>query len=76
MNMKEIDVDAFVRKFAGPRAMPAKRKKPAAQIMMAPQPVCFGPRLDSGRGGKKRWLTMIDNRPDINSYYRPNIGNY
>ncbi len=74
--MKEIDVDAFVRKFAGPRAMPAKRKKPAAQIMMAPQPVCFGPRLDSGRGGKKRWLTMIDHRPDINSYYRPNIGNY
>lgn len=73
--MKEIDIDAFVRKYAGPKAMPAPRKKPAAQIMMAPQPICFGPRLDSGRGGKKRWLTMIDHRPDINSY-RPNLPNY
>lgn len=72
--MKEIDVEAFVRKFAGPRALPAK-KKVAAQIMMAPAPVCFGPRLDSGPGGKKRWLTMIDQRPDINSY-RPTLSSY
>ena len=73
--MKEIDIDAFVRKFAGPRAVPQKRKKPAAQIMAAPQPLCFGPRLDSGRGGKKRWLTMIDRKPDIMSY-RPNLHSY
>lgn len=73
--MKEIDIEAFVRKFAGPRAMPAKRPKPAAQIMMAAQPTCFGPRLDAGRGGRKRWLTMIGQRPDID-IYRPNIPNY
>lgn len=73
--MKEIDVDAFVRKFAGPRTTPARRTRPAAQIMRAPQPVCFGPRLDAGRGGKKRWLTTIDNRPDIRSY-RPNQPDY
>lgn len=68
--MREIDIDAFVRKFAGPQAAPAPRRKPAAQIMAAPQPICFGPRLDAGRGGKKRWLTMLDQRPDIHSYQR------
>lgn len=68
--MREIDIDAFVRKFAGPQASPAPRRKPAAQIMAAPQPVCFGPRLDAGRGGKKRWLTMLDQRPDFHSYQR------
>ncbi len=73
--MKEIDIEAFVRKFAGPKAMPQARKKPAAQIMMAPKPHCFGPRLDAGRGGKKRWLTMIDRHPDINMY-RPSMPDY
>ncbi len=68
--MREIDIDAFVRKFAGPQAAPAPRRKPAAQIMAAPQPICFGPRLDAGRGGKKRWLTMLDQRPDIHTYQR------
>lgn len=68
--MKEIDIEAFVRKFAGVPAAPVARRKPAAQIMMAPQPVCFGPRLDSGRGGTKRWLTMVDRRPDIHNYHR------
>lgn len=74
--MKEIDIETFVRKFAGPRAVPQAKKKPAAQIMMAPQPLCFGPRLDAGPGGRKRWLTMIDRRPDINNMYRPNLPNY
>ena len=73
--MKEIDVDAFVRRFASPRAIPATRKGPAAQIMKAAQPSCFGPRLDAGRGGKKRWLTTIDHRPDIRSY-RSSLFNY
>ena len=73
--MREIDIDAFVRKFAGPQAAPAPRRKPAAQIMAAPQPICFGPRLDAGRGGKKRWLTMLDQRPDIHTYQR-NIPQY
>ncbi len=73
--MKEIDIDAFVRKFAGAKAAPARRKKPAAQIMMAPQPLCFGPRLESGRRGRKRWTTMLDQRPDFNNYHR-NIPQY
>ena len=68
--MREIDIDALGRKFAGPQAAPAPRRKPAAQIMAAPQPICFGPRLDAGRGGKKRWLTMLDQRPDIHTYQR------
>lgn len=74
--MKEIDIDAFVRKFAGPSAAPQQRRKPAAQIMMAPQPLCFGPRLDAGRSGKKRWLTMLDQRPDIHNYQRNNLTGY
>ncbi len=68
--MKEIDIEAFVRKFAGTQASPAPRKKPAAQIMMAPQPSFFGPRLDAGRSGKKRWLTTVDHRPDFQNYHR------
>lgn len=68
--MKEIDIDDFVRKFAGPAASPAPRKRPAAQIMMAPAPAYFGPRLDSGRSGRKRWLTTLDQRPDVQNYHR------
>lgn len=67
--MKEIDVDAFVRKFAGTRATTGKRRKPAAQIMMAPQANCCGPRLDSGRHGTKRWMTTVDRRPNISSFH-------
>lgn len=68
--MREIDIDAFVRKFAGTQAVPAARPKPAAQIMRASQPLCHGPRLEAGRGGSKRWLTTIDPRPNFQAGYQ------
>lgn len=68
--MREIDIDAFVRKFAGSQAVPAVRRKPAAKIMQAPQPLCYGPRLEASRGGNKRWLTTIDLRPNFQAGYQ------
>lgn len=77
MRMKEIDIDAFVRKFAGVPAAPAPRRKLAAQIMKPPQPLGLGPRLDLAYQGGRRWLTSTDERPSLSQYgYHRHLSQY
>lgn len=56
-----FDVEEFVRQFTG--AAPQRKRRPAAEIMMAPVPVRIGPRLDYRRNGSKRWMTLLDRKP-------------
>ena len=55
-----FDVEEFVRQFTDPA--PRKKRKPAAEIMMAPVPIRVGPRLDRRHKGRKRWVTTLDRR--------------
>lgn len=61
-----FDVEEFVRQFTSPA--PQRARKPAAEIMMAPVPTRVGPRLDRNRGGKKRWVTRLDMRPNLKRF--------
>ena len=53
-----FDVEEFVARYTGG----TPKRRPAAEIMMAPIPSRVGPRLDYRRG-RKRWVTLLDRKP-------------
>lgn len=66
----EIDVEEFVRQFTAPEPLtraPARRR-PAQEIMAAPALPYFGPRLDRGRHGRRRWVARLDRKPDLQRF--------
>ncbi len=65
---EDFDVEEFVRQFACPQ--PARARKPAAEIMMAPVPTRVGPRVDRTASGRKRWVTLLDRKPRLKSFDR------
>lgn len=57
---KDMDVEEFVRQFTSP----VPQRKPAREIMAAPALPWFGPRLDRSRSGRRRWVTLLDRKPE------------
>lgn len=64
---KDLELEEFLAQYLDPAPRP---KKPAAEILMMGLPSYLGPRLDRSRNGRKRWVTRLDKRPDLQSFTR------
>ena len=63
MNLDK-DLEEFLRRYIDVQAVPRSRK-PAQDIMVSGMPSFVGPRLDTGRNGRKRWVTRLDRKADL-----------
>lgn len=64
---KDLELEEFLAQYLEPAPRP---KKPAAEIFMMGLPSFIGPRLDRSRNGRKRWVTRLDKRPDLQNFTR------
>lgn len=61
------DLEEFLRRYTDVQALP-KPRKPAQEIMVAGLTSFVGPRLDVGKNGRKRWVTRLDRKTDLNRF--------